>query len=145
MDERDTFLLISSKALPCVFEKVLRAKQLLASGQARHVREAAGAAGISRSVFYKYRDRVFPFNPDERGKAITFAMNLENVPGLLSTVLNLVADSGANVLTINQTIPINNTANVTLTVESPADGMSGAFEKMKTLRGLTAFKILNME
>lgn len=143
MNENDSYLLVSAKALPSVFGKVLHAKQLLASGRARHVREATGEAGISRSVFYKYRDHIFSFNPDARGKTVTAAMNLDNVPGLLSTVLSFVAESGANVLAINQTVPVHNTAtaNLTLTVEPPAGGMSAAFEKMKSLRGVTAFTI----
>lgn len=145
MVENDTFLLVNTKALPDIFEKVVEVKRLMASGKMRHVQEAVAHVGVSRSVFYKYRDSVFAYDPSERGKSITFAMNLDDVPGLLSTVLNVVAENGANVLTINQTIPIHTVANVTLTVESPAGGMGNTFEKIAGLNGVSSFKILNME
>ena len=141
----DGYLIVNARALPDVFSKVVAAKQLLASGQARNIQEAVALSGISRSVFYKYRDHVFACGPNDRGKTVTFGMNLQDAPGLLSNVLNLVAKNGANVLTIHQTIPINTVANVTITVTEPPDGMGRCFEEMSALGGLSGLKILNRE
>ncbi len=140
-----TFLLVNTKALPQALIKVQEAKQLLATGKARHVQEAVEKAKVSRSVFYKYKDMVFAYTPNQGGKAITFTMNLSNVPGLLSQVLSHLAQHRANVLTINQTIPIHQVASVTLTVEAPSQGLTPAFEEIASLEGVTNFRILNKE
>ena len=141
-NEKDTFLLVNTKVLPAAFAKVAEAKRLLALGEARHIQEAAKRLGISRSVFYKYRDYVFAYDGGDLGKTVTFALSLRDAPGLLSDVLSLIAESGANVLTINQTIPLHNTANITVTLREPAAGMTDCFERVAALDGVFAFKIL---
>ena len=49
-------------------------------------------------------------------------------PGLLSQVLNRFAGSGANILTINQGIPANGSAVVTVNAET--SGMEGSLQKL---------------
>ena len=56
----DSYLVIDEKVLPEVYQKVVRANALLESGQAASTSEAVRMAGLSRSVYYKYRDAVFP-------------------------------------------------------------------------------------
>ena len=73
--------------------------------------------GISRSSFYKYKDDIFPFHQNVRGKTITFVIQMNDQPGLLSDVLKIVADHRANILTIHQSIPINGTASTTISVD----------------------------
>ncbi len=74
-------------------------------------------------------------------------MNLDHTPGLLSSVLNGVAMYGANVLTINQTIPINGIANVTLTIETNEllGDLAGMMKKIKTTEGIQSLKIIARE
>ena len=60
--KEDRYLLINSAVLPPVFESVILAKELLASGKATSAAAAAKAAGISRSAFYKYKDYVFKYS-----------------------------------------------------------------------------------
>ena len=55
------FLIVDQAVLPEVFSKVLRAKELLASGAAKNVSAAAKMVDLSRSAFYKYKDSVFDF------------------------------------------------------------------------------------
>jgi len=137
-----SYFLIESKALPHVFFKVIEAKRFMENGECRSVQEAAERAGISRSAFYKYKDSVFDYDTPDGAKKITFAFNLEDLPGLLSSVLNVIAQSGANVLTITQTIPINGVANITMTV-APAGSDAGAmFETLERSRGVRSLKIL---
>lgn len=103
--------------------------------------------GISRSAFYKYRDAVHPLYENTRGKTVTIAANLDDTPGLLSAVLNSIATEGANILTINQTIPINGIANVTITIET--NEMQGEFGRLMTqlenLQGMQSIKIIGRE
>ena len=78
-------------------------------------------ADISRSAFYKYRDGIFPFYEAVKEKIVTIQINMENEAGVLSRCLNVVADCGANILTINQGIPSEGIARVTISFESRSD------------------------
>ena len=119
MGER-RFLLVDSSALPDVFLKVLQAKELLASGSVINISTAARQAGISRSAFYKYRDCISPFQNMMAGRIITFQMVLKDKAGVLSSILSIFANCGANILTINQSIPTGGKAMVTISAETGA-------------------------
>lgn len=81
------------------------------------VQEATDRVGISRSSFYKYKDDIFPFYDNTKGKTITLVMQMDDEPGLLSDLLHVVAVYRANILTIHQSIPVNGVATLTLSVE----------------------------
>ena len=91
---------------------------MLMTGEADTVGEAARLVGISRSAFYKYKDSVQPFSNMKAGRIITFYTMLKDNPGVLSNVLSIFAGSGANILTINQSIPTNGCASVTISAET---------------------------
>ncbi|MDR1131740.1 MAG: ACT domain-containing protein [Oscillospiraceae bacterium] len=119
------YFLVEADMLPEIFVKVAKAKELLETGEAQTVAEAAGAVGISRSAFYKYKDAVTPFQDLKRGGIITFHITLRDKMGVLSSVLAVFANSGANILTINQSIPINGTALVTISAETTGMAITG--------------------
>ncbi len=112
------YFLVASEVLPEVILKVAEANRMLRAGEARTALEAAKAVGISRSAFYKYRDAVQPFTDLRTERIITFYALLKNNPGVLSDVLSIFAASGANILTINQSIPANGCAAVTISAET---------------------------
>ena len=114
------YYIVEAAALPEVFRKVAEAKRLLETGEASTVNQAARRVGISRSAFYKYKDAVHPFNDMLHGRIVTFQAMLKDEPGILSGVLNIFAGTGMNVLTINQNIPVNGCAVVTVTAETSA-------------------------
>ena len=116
MAEKTKYFVLKQKAVPEVLLKVVEAKRLLDSGKAVSVQEAAENVGISRSSFYKYKDDIFPFHDNAKGKTITMVIQLDDEPGLLSVVLRIVADYHANILTIHQSIPVNGIASLTLSV-----------------------------
>ena len=118
MREDKNFFIVDKSVLPEIFLKVMEVKNLLESGKEKTVQDAVAKVGISRSAFYKYRDAVYPLYENTRGKTVTISVNLDDTTGLLSSILNSIADAGANILTINQTIPINGIANVTITIET---------------------------
>jgi chorismate mutase len=117
MPDQANFYIIQRKALPEVFLKVVQAKTYLEKEKAMTVQEAVDAVGISRSSFYKYKDTIFPFYENSRGRAITLGMKIDDEPGLLSSLLNNIAKYEANILTIHQTIPINGVADITFSIE----------------------------
>lgn len=112
------FYILEASALPEVILKVAEAKRLLETGEVSTVNEAARRLDISRSAFYKYRDSVFPFHDLMTGRIITFQLMLHDEPGVLSSILSCFARWSCNILTINQTIPTNGCALVTVTAET---------------------------
>ena len=115
---RKKYYIVSEEALPEVFIKVAEAKRMLQIGEAGTVGEAAKMVGVSRSAFYKYKDTVQPFQDMKAGQIITFYALLKDIPGVLSHYLSIFANSGANILTINQTIPVGGSAMVTISAET---------------------------
>lgn len=111
------WLVIDKKVLPEVFEKVMNAKRLLKDGGVKEVTEATKQAGISRSVYYKYKDYVFEFSETSAGKKFIFNMTVAHKQGVLSKVLNLLSEYDGNIITIDQGIPINNFAYVSITMD----------------------------
>ena len=116
----EKFYIVAADALPEVFLRVAEARRMLQVGEADTVGEAACKAGISRSAFYKYKDAVRPFNDMLHGRIVTFQTMLRDEPGILSGLLNLFAGTGINILTINQNIPVNGCAVVTIAAETSA-------------------------
>ena len=112
------FYIVEASALPEVFLKVAETKQLLSSGECQTVGEATKRMGISRSAFYKYKDSIAPLQNLMAGRILTFQMLLKDKAGVLSSILSIFADSGANILTINQSIPQNGCAMVMITAET---------------------------
>jgi len=123
-DKAPKYYLVEASIVPEIFIKVTKAKELLEAGEASTVAEAVAAAGISRSAFYKYKDFISPFADLKRGHVITYHIMLRDRKGVLSGVLAIFADSGANILTINQSIPINGSAAVTISAETEAMNVS---------------------
>ena len=124
MNEQRRLIVVDSSVLPEVILKVLAVKKLLASREEKSSASACKRIGISRSAYYKYRDAVLPFRDLGRGHIVTFQLLLEDVAGMLSAVLALFSSHGANILTINQSIPSNGTAPVTITADTASLNVS---------------------
>lgn len=147
MEENTKYYVLKKKAVPEVLLKVVEAKKLLESERAISVQEAAEQVGLSRSSFYKYKDDIFPFHDDARGKTVTFVLQVDDEPGLLSGVLRQIADYNANILTIHQTIPINGVASLTLSIEVGPDtkDVSELISGIEANNGVHYVKILARE
>ena len=136
MAKTPNYFIVEAGALPEIFLKVAEAKRMLETGEVDTVNLATRRVGISRSAFYKYKDAVRPFNDMLHGRIVTFQILLKDEPGVLSAVLNSFAQSGANILTINQNIPSNGCAGVTIGAET-----SGLVVSMEDLLA----KVLSVE
>ncbi len=146
MDD-DKYYIVKKKALPEVLLKVVEAKRLLDSERVLTIQEATDAVEISRSSFYKYKDDIFPFHENNRGKTINLMMQMDDVPGLLSNLLNEIAKAHANILTIHQSIPIGGIASLTLGVEILPQTVEVAnlIELVERTQGVHYVKILGRE
>lgn len=118
MEKTPKYYIIEASALPEIFQKVAEAKRMLETGETDKVNVATRAVGISRSAFYKYRDLIAPFQNMMAGRIITFQMMLKDKAGVLSEILSIFASCGANILTINQSIPSGGRAMVTISAET---------------------------
>lgn len=147
MSEKSKYFVVTQKAVPEVLLKVVEAKRLLDSSKAITVQEATDRVGISRSSFYKYKDDIFPFHEETRGKTITFIIQMDDEPGILSVVLQAIAHFHGNILTIHQSIPINGIATLTLSVDIlPGEGDAEAMiEEIESQEGIHYLKILGRE
>lgn len=147
MQEKDNYYVVKKKALPEVLLKVVEAKRLLESQKVMTVQEATDKVELSRSSFYKYKDDIFPFHDNTKGKTITFVIQVDDEPGLLSQVLGIIAQYKANILTIHQTIPINGIASLTLSVDilSNTGDSSEMIGDIEALAGIHYVKILSRE
>lgn len=142
----DRYYLVREKAVPEVLLKVLEAKKKLQTGRIT-VQQATEEAGISRSSFYKYQNDIFPFRENVKGQTVTFILQMEDQPGILSDVLREIARGHGNILTIHQSIPISGVATLTISVEiaqeeGDADEMVGSIEAME---GVHEVKIVGKE
>lgn len=147
MSEKTNYFVLKEKAVPEVLLKVVEAKRLFDSGKVASVQEATEAVGISRSSFYKYKDDIFPFHENERGRTITLVIQLEDVPGLLSTLLRAIDKYKYNILTIHQSVPVNGIVTLTLSLDvfntsEKVDEMVAAIEAVD---GIQYAKILSRE
>lgn len=147
MEEKSKYFVVKQKAVPEVLLKVVEAKKLLESERVITVQEATDRVGISRSSFYKYKDDIFPFYDNTKGKTITLVMQMNDEPGLLSDLLHVVAVYRANILTIHQSIPVNGVATLTLSVEvlETTGNVSRMVEDMEEKDGVHYVKILARE
>ena len=144
MSKAPNYYIVDADALPEIFRKVVEARRLLDTGEAETVNQAVQLTGISRSAFYKYKDAVQPFQDLKAGRIITFYALLKDNPGVLSNYLSIFANSGANILTINQTIPTNGCAGVTISAETSDmnEGLDEMIAGITGAMGVLKFEIL---
>ncbi|WP_408004743.1 ACT domain-containing protein [Proteiniclasticum sediminis] len=116
--------IVNSKILPEIFTKVLEVKTLLHTGKVKDISEGVKAVGISRSAYYKYKDHVFLLSEGSKGRKATFSFLIAHEAGVLAKVLEKLRLTNANIITINQDIPINNAASVNLTIDTSAMNVS---------------------
>lgn len=139
----NNFILVSSKVLPPVFEGVLLAKQLLADGRAANATQAVKMAGISRSAFYKYRDCVFEYSAGD-ANSVNISAVLSDKAGVFSALTTVLYKYGANIITVNQGMPVDGAASASLTVRTDNLKLpiNELLEKLRKTDGIISVKIL---
>lgn len=147
MGEVTDYYVVKKKALPEVLLNVVEAKRLIETRKVATIQEAVDAVGISRSSFYKYKDDIFRFHDNSLGTTITITFQMDDEPGLLSDVLKIIAEHGANILTIHQSIPINGTASLSLSVQilETTSDVSDMIARMEDQKGVHNVKLIAKE
>lgn len=113
----DKYLIVSKEILPEVYDRVIEARNYINDGTAKGISEAVKMVGISRSTYYKYKDFVFSPSDNAIGRKAVIALMLKHKRGVLSEVLNILSSEKANIITMNQNIPINEKASVNISVD----------------------------
>lgn len=144
---KGNFLIVDKRSLPDVYEKVVDAKRLLKEGKVKDVTEAAKTVNISRSVYYKYKETVFELAETEVGQKVTLNMMINDNKGVLSCILNYISEEGGSIITINQGIPMNKKANVSLTIniESINGDLTTLMEGLSKVKDVESVEFVAME
>lgn len=147
MQESTGYFVVRKKAVPEVLLKVVEAKRLIESEKVMTIQDAVDRVGISRSSFYKYKDDIFEFHDNSQGRTITLTFQMDDEPGLLSEVLKTIADFGANILTIHQSIPINGLASLSISIQilKTTRDVSQMITRMEDTKGVHHVNILAKE
>ena len=147
MERKNQYYVVRDKALPEVLQKVVEVKALIEANGSMTIQEAAEKVGISRSSFYKYKDDVLPFHENARGKTLNVILQVDDQTGILSAILAQIAKCKANILTIQQSIPIGGIASIALGFEilpESAD-VKVLLEGIRSITGVHYLKILGRE
>lgn len=146
MEQRESkYLLVDARVLPQSYSKVVYAKQLLAQGKVKNLSEATRAADISRSAFYKYKDHVFAYEHQNTRQLVTLYAELVDEAGVLSSLLGALSQSGGNILTINQNIPVDGVAPVSISMrcEHMKLQVEDVLEQIRQMAGIVRIRLLN--
>ncbi|WP_425458691.1 ACT domain-containing protein [Clostridium celatum] len=143
----EKFYIVNEKSLPEIFKKVIEVKEIISLGKSKDVNEAIRTVGISRSTYYKYKDDIFPMAEEMKSKKVTLIVLMSHKSGTLSKVLDCIAFYKGNILTINQDIPINLCANVTVTIDIShmEKSISQLAARLNSLPNVRSVKLLAAE
>lgn len=144
MDEKSKYFVVKQKAVPEVLRKVVETKRLLESEKNITIGEATERAGISRSSFYKYKDDIFPFYDNAKGKTVTLVIQMVDELGFLSELCSKISKYKANILTIHQSIPVNGVATLTISMEirNNTGDVSAMIDEIESMKLVQFVKIL---
>lgn len=142
--KKDKFYLVQEDILPEAIKKTIKVKEILKLGEAKTINEAVERMDLSRSAYYKYKDYVFPFYEITQGKIVSITVSMSNDPGMLSSILRAIAESNGSILTINQDIPLQGIANVTIAFETKdlSTTLEECLDNIRSIRGILKVEIL---
>lgn len=140
-------IVVNSKILPDVFTRVLEVKKLMARKDEKSFASACKRAGISRSTYYKYKDSVFSYEELFNRKIVNLYLLLNDSPGVLSSVLVFLHSLHANIMTVNQSIPVDSVAsvNISLRLTNETSEELNSLNSISELDGVLEVKILSAE
>ena len=141
------YLIVEKSALPDYFIKVVEARRLLESGVYQQVIDAVHAVGISRSTYYKYKDKILEPSRLSVGRKASFMLHLNHEAGMLSKVLNTISGFNANILTITQSLPIHGKASIMLSIDlsQMQRPMESMVEELSSIEGVENVRLLALE
>ncbi|MCD7773532.1 MAG: ACT domain-containing protein [Ruminococcus sp.] len=146
-NESEQLVVVNAKVLPDIILKVLSAKKMKARGDVKSSSDACRAVGISRSAYYKYKDCVFGYEEKMQSKILSLYLVLKDERGVLSGIISSLYELGLNILTVNQNIPVDSVASVTISVKMDrADAtLTNIKETLLNMYGVVDAKIISGE
>lgn len=137
------FYLVRKRAVPETLLKVVEVNRLLSAGKVKTIQEAVDQVGISRSSYYKFKNDIEEFHSSMAGMTLTLSMEISDETGILSDILREIADFGANILTIHQSIPIGGMASVSISMQvlKSSENVSGLLENLEQLSGIRKIRV----
>ena len=143
----ENYLIIHKSILPEYYEKVLEVRRMMESGKKKDVSQCVREVGISRSTYYKYKDYILEPMAISGGRKAVLSMMLAHEPGVLSSLLSCISQSGASVLTITQSLPIHDRASVTISldVSELQNDFAGLMQLIEKIPGVEQAKLLAIE
>ena len=143
----EKYYIVDQEILPDVLDKVIQARTLLQNGEVKQVSEAVKRGGISRGTYYKYKDYVFLPSLGMSERKAVISLMLHHDKGILSEVLNTMSNENANILTINQNIPIHDWASVVISFDLPEMNVSidDLLAKLRACRGVSNLQLIAIE
>jgi len=147
MKNNSQLIVADAQVLPDVFTKVLEVKKLMAQKGEKSFASACKRIGISRSAYYKYKDCVFSYEELFTRRIVNIYLLLNDEPGVLSCVLVALHKLNANILTVNQSIPVDGVAsvNISLRLTAKSDNELASLNSISTLDGVLEVKVLSAE
>ena len=143
----EKYYIVDQEILPDVLDKVIQARTLLQNGEVKQVSEAVKRVGISRGTYYKYKDYVFLPSLGMSERKAVISLMLHHDKGILSEVLNTMSNENANILTINQNIPIHDWASVVISFDLSEMNVSidELMAKLRACRGVSNLQLIAIE
>ncbi|MCR4862186.1 MAG: ACT domain-containing protein [Ruminococcus sp.] len=147
MDKKSQLIVADARILPDVFTKVLDVKKLMAQKGEKSFASACKRIGISRSAYYKYKDYIFSYEELFTRRIVNMYLLLSDSPGVLSSALAFLHELNANILTVNQSIPVDGAAavNISLRLTGESEEEMLRLNSITELNGVLEVKILSAE
>ena len=149
LDNKDNrkFYLIREDVLPESVIKTLKVKDALKNNSNLSIYDAVKQFNLSRSAFYKYRDTIFPVDEkilDQR--EFTLILYVNDIVGMLAQVLNAISQLKLSVLTIHQSVPIEDKATITLSLNARNSNLSidEVIESLREINHVTKVDLISM-
>ena len=149
LDNKDNrkFYLIREEVLPESVIKTLKVKDALKNNSNLSIYDAVKQFNLSRSAFYKYRETIFPVDEkilDQR--EFTLILYVNEIVGMLAQVLNAISQLQLSVLTIHQSVPIEDKATITLSLNARNSNLSidEVIESLREINHVTKVDLISM-
>ena len=141
------FYLIREDVLPESVIKTLKVKDALKNNSNLSIYDAVKQFNLSRSAFYKYRETIFPVDEkilDQR--EFTLILYVNDIVGMLAQVLNAISQLQLSVLTIHQSVPIEDKATITLSLNArnPNLSIDEVIESLREINHVTKVDLISM-
>ena len=142
--EKREYYIVDKRILPNSIQNVIKVNDIVQQERISKY-EAIKRVGISRSTYYKYKDYIKPFFESGKDTVFSIHMTLEDKLGVLARILDIIAGTEMNVLTITQNIPVDGVAKSTIALQTNEDALrkiEGMLEEISSLDGVKDLRII---